>query len=100
MRTLLICHEDAPLDREGLARWFGSFSTFAGTVVIREPRGRLRKRIQRELRRVGSFPFLDWLAFRVFYRLFRASADRRWEQQELARLRAEYPERPPAPELV
>jgi len=49
MRTLLICHDQAPLDREGLARWLASFSTFVGTVVVREPGGRLKKRIKREL---------------------------------------------------
>lgn len=100
MRTLLICHEDAVLDREGLARWFGSFSTFTGTVVIREPGGRLRKRISREVTRVGWLRFLDVLAFRVFYRLTRAAGDRHWEERELARLRAWYPDHPEAPELV
>ncbi len=48
MRTLLICHDVAPLDREGLARWLGSFSTLAATLVIREPRRRLTKRARRE----------------------------------------------------
>ena len=100
MRTLLICHEDAALDREGLARWFGSFSTFAGTVVIREPGGRLRKRISREVTRVGWWRFLDVLAFRVCYRLTRAAGDRDWEGRELSRLRSWYPERPEAPEIV
>ena len=50
---------------KGSARWLGSFSTFAGTVVIREPGGRLRKRIAREIKRVGWWRFLDVLAFRV-----------------------------------
>ena len=100
MRTLLICHEDAALDREGLARWFGSFSTFTGSVVIREPGGRLRKRIAREVTRVGWLRFLDVLAFRVFYRLTRAAGDRQWEARTLDQLRAWYPERPEAPELV
>jgi hypothetical protein len=100
MRTLLICHEGADLDREGLGRWFGSFSTFAGTVVIREPGGRLRKRISREVRRVGWLRFLDVLAFRVYYRLAQAAGDRAWERRELDRLRAWYPDRPDAPEIV
>ncbi|MCU1385742.1 MAG: hypothetical protein JWL71_4439 [Acidobacteria bacterium] len=100
MRTLLICHEDAALDREGLARWFGSFSTFTGTVVIREPGGRLRKRIAREVKRVGWLRFLDVLAFRVFHRLWQASGDREWEARELDRLRASYPQRVDAPEVI
>jgi folate-dependent phosphoribosylglycinamide formyltransferase PurN len=100
MRTLLICHEDAALDREGLVRWLGSFSTFAGTVVIREPGGRLRKRIAREIKRVGFWRFLDVLAFRVHHRLLHAAGDRQWESRELARLRNRFPHRREAPELV
>lgn len=100
MRTLLICHEDAALDREGLARWLGSFSTHAGTVVVREPGGRMRKRIAREIRRVGWRRFLDVLAFRAFYRLTQASGVRRWEQGALDRLRTAYPHTPDIPEIV
>jgi len=100
MRTLLICHEDAALDREGLARWFGSFSTFTGAVVIREPGGRLRKRVAREVKRVGWLRFLDVLAFRAYYRLRQAAGDRAWEQRELARLRGSYPRRPDAAEII
>jgi hypothetical protein len=99
MRTLLICHADAPLDRDGLARWLGSFSTFAGTVSIREPRGRLRRRIAREIKRVGWWRFVDVLAFRVFYRVFAAAADRRWEDRRLRRLQRLYPAPPAAPAI-
>jgi len=100
MRTLLIRHEHASIDREGLTQWLGSFSTLAGTVVVREPRGRLRKRIAREIRRVGWWRFLDVLAFRVHYRLRRAASDRRWERRELERLRARFPDRSDAPETL
>jgi hypothetical protein len=100
MRTLVICHEDAALDREGLVRWLGSFSTVAGAVVIREPGGRLRKRITREIKRVGAWRFLDVLAFRAYHRLVHSAADRRWEARELTRLRGTYPDRPEAPEIV
>jgi hypothetical protein len=100
MRTLLICHEGAALDRDGLARWLRSFSTFTGTVVIREPGGRLRKRIAREVKRVGWWRFLDVLAFRTFHRLVRAAGDRRWERHELDRLGARYPDDAAAPEVV
>ena len=100
MKTALICHESASLDREGLVRWLGSFSTFAGTVVIREPGRHLRKRVTREIRRVGWRRFLDVLAFRAYYRLAHARADVAWERQELERLRGLFPIRPRAPELV
>ena len=100
MRTLLICHDDAPLDREGLVRWLGSFSEFTGSIVIREPGSRLRKRVRRELTRVGPWRFLDVLAYRAYYRLVHAAADTRWETAALDRLEARYGERPDAPELI
>jgi formyl transferase-like protein len=100
MRTLLICHDGADLDREGLARWLGSFSEYAGTVVIREPRRRLRRRIAREVARVGAWRFLDVLAFRAHYALARAAGDREWQADALGRLRSAYPARPDAPALV
>ena len=100
MRTLLICHADAALDREGLVRWLGSFSTVAGIVVVRETRTRLRQRIRREMRRVGFWRFFDVLAFRTVYRLRHAAADRRWEAEALDRMRARFAARPDAPEIV
>jgi hypothetical protein len=100
MRTMLICHEGADLDRDGLARWFGSFSTFAGAVVIREPGGRLRKRIAREIRRVGVWRFFDVVAFRAYYAIAQAAADRAWAHRELRRLQRAYPNRPDAPEAI
>jgi len=44
MKTLLICHEDAPLDRIAMPRWLGSFSTLTGVVVIREQGARKLQR--------------------------------------------------------
>jgi hypothetical protein len=100
MRTLMICHEDAALDREGLVRWLGSFSTVAGVLVIREPQTRRRKRIAREVKRVGLWRFADVLAFRAWYRVAHAAADRRWETQQLDALRSRFHESPPARECV
>jgi hypothetical protein len=100
MRTLLICHDGSDLDRDGLARWLASFSTFTGAVVIREPRGRFRRRITREIRRVGPWRFLDVLAFRLWHRVVHQRGVRRWEGSMLRRLQARFAERPPAPELV
>ena len=90
VKTLLVCHHDAPLHRLGLARWLASFSELTGIVEIREPRGRLWRRIQRELRRVGPLRFLDVLAYRAYERLLLSAADRAWETRELARLCAAY----------
>lgn len=100
MRTLLICHDDANLDRDGLSRWLASFSTLAGVLVVREPPSRLRKRVGREIRRVGFWRFLDVVAFRAYYQLAWASDDRRTHERELEWLRACYPEYPGAPELI
>jgi hypothetical protein len=100
MRTLVICHDDAPLDREGLVRWLGSFSEVAGVVVVREPGRRLRTRIRREISRVGWARFADVLAFRLFYRSTQARSDRAWETRQLDSLRARFPSRPAAPEAI
>ena len=100
MRTLLICHADAALDREGLARWLGSFSDFAGTLVIDEPFERKRRRIAREIDRVGYLRFLDVLAFRAYHTMCRSAQDRAWEKTELEALRGRFPSRPGASELL
>ena len=99
MRTLLICHADAALDREGLTRWLGSFSDYAGTLVIHEPLGRMRRRIAREIGRVGYLRFIDVLGFRAYHTLFRSAGDRQWARSQLETLRRRFPNRPRAPEL-
>ena len=92
MRTLLICHHDSALDRLVLARWLSSFSDLAGIVVIQEGSKQVRRRVRRELKRVGIFRFLDVLAFRLFYSLFLQNKDQRWEKEEVERKSAIYPE--------
>jgi len=90
MRTVLICHHSALLDREGLARWLASFSTLSGVMVIRESRSRVKKRVLREIRRVGPARFLDVLAFRGWYRLCQSQRDRAWETGTLNELRRRF----------
>ena len=92
MKTLLICHEGALLDRNGLRRWLASFSNLAGVIVLRENRERRWRRIKREINRVGLLRFLDVLAFRLYYRLAIARRDREWEHKLLNELYAVYPE--------
>jgi hypothetical protein len=99
MRTLLICHEEDELNRVGLASWMTTFSDLAGVVVLRETRERKKKRIRREIDRVGWPRFLDVLAFRLYYRLSFASQDRLWERDTVAQLCAAN-SRPRAPELI
>ena len=91
-RTFLICHEEERLNRYALPRWLGSFSTFTGVLVIKEPWRAKSRRAKRELRRVGFLRFLDVLAFRVWYKLFVNGRDRRWERGTFRELCVNYPE--------
>src|SRR6516165_2477310 len=100
MRTVLICHADDALNREGLARWFASFTDLAGVVVIHEPRQRLWRRLRREWRRVGFWRLLDVFAFRLYYRCFLRNRDRAWEQAKLAELCRVYPALGPTVEVL
>jgi hypothetical protein len=97
MRTLLICHEDSPLTREGIARWLASFSELVGIMVLREGRGRMWRRIRSEIRRVGPLRFLDVLAFRAYRALVLARRDRAWARETLGQLCRRYP---PVPDDV
>jgi folate-dependent phosphoribosylglycinamide formyltransferase PurN len=99
MKTLLICHEGALLDREVLTGWLASFSNLVGIVVLRETNQRMRVRIRREVKRVGVGRFLDVLAFRFYYKMFLAGADRQWEDQKLEELRRAYPSSSETPTL-
>jgi hypothetical protein len=94
MRTLLICHEEERLNSVALPRWLASFSTLAGVIVLRETRRQKRRRIQRELKRVGAWRFLDVMAFRFYYSLFLARRDGEWEENRIGELCQHYPEIP------
>ena len=90
-RTVLICHADDPLNREGLARWLAATTQLVGLVVIQEPRQRMRRRIRREIQRVGLCRFADVLAFRFYYKWFLARRDHAWEVETLRRLSERFP---------
>jgi formyl transferase-like protein len=89
-RVALICHHDAPLHIEGLARWIASWAELTGIVIVHEPDGLLWKRLKRERRRVGLARLADVLAFRVYYRLALAGRDNAWKQEQLAALSRRY----------
>jgi hypothetical protein len=99
LRTVLICHHDAPIDLVGLARWLHADTELVGIVRITEPADMVKRRARRELSRIGPLRFADMAAFRIYYKLRLAAADADWERREVARLRAAYPEQPAAPIL-
>ena len=90
-RTVLICHADDDLNREGLARWLAATTKLAAIVVLEEPPSRTKQRIRREIKRVGWLRFADVLAFRLYYNLFLSRRDREWEELTLMQLCAKYP---------
>jgi folate-dependent phosphoribosylglycinamide formyltransferase PurN len=100
MKTILIHHAGDDLNGEGLALWLASFSDLVGIVEISEPKHRLWKRIKREWKRSGSLRFVDVLAFRAYYRLRLAKADRIWISESLDRLRSLYPAPVPSPPVL
>ena len=86
LRTALICHHDAPIHRDGIARWLASWSDLSAIVVVQEPPTVVRRRVRRELQRVGLLRFLDVLAGRLFFRLFNAARDNAFLAGRLAAL--------------
>src|SRR5258705_1081538 len=84
--VVLICHEQDPLDTEGLASWLASSLRLAGLIIIRDPRSRLWRAARREIRRVGWLRFLDVVGYRVFARLRLARRDQAWKGAGNARL--------------
>jgi folate-dependent phosphoribosylglycinamide formyltransferase PurN len=100
MRTLLICHEEEKLNSVVLPQWLASFSTLVGIVVLRETAQQKKRRMQRELKRVGWLRFLDVLAFRFYYTLFLSRGDRRWEDEAVRKLCRRYPALPDSTERL
>jgi hypothetical protein len=96
-RVVLICHHDAPLHVEGMARWLASWSDLSAMVIIEEPRSLLWKRLKRERSRVGLLRLADVLAMRVYYRLTSAARDAAWIGDRLVDLRHRFPTLPSIP---
>jgi methionyl-tRNA formyltransferase len=101
MKSLLVCHHDAPLNREALARWLSSFSNLVGILVLQETRQQRFRRYRRELKRVGLVRFADIIAFRAYYQLLLVRRDATWENKKLTELCDAYPAVPRSvPSLV
>lgn len=100
MKTVLIYHENDQIDREITANWLASFSDLVGVIVLREKRQRMKKRIEREIRRVGYLRFLDVLAFRFYYKFFLYAKDKKWREETIERFKSIYPAPKDVPVLI
>jgi hypothetical protein len=90
-RTVLICHVESAVNRDGIARWLASFSDLAGIIEIEENATHAMTRVRHELRRIGPLRLLDVLAFRLYYAVCLARADAAWTKQTLIALADRYP---------
>lgn len=99
-RSVLVCHAESRLNREGIARWLASFTDLVGIIIIEERGRHLLTRIRREVKRIGLVRFLDVLAFRVYYRLVHARADSRWLTRQLDQLAGRYGDLPASMEVL
>ncbi len=88
--VVLICHEDDPIDSEGIATWLARDFSLVGIVLLRDEPGSWFRKLRRERRRVGWIRLLDVMLFRVFYQVSRARKDRQWTQNWLQSLRSQY----------
>lgn len=70
-----------------MARWLASFSTLVGVVLIDEPPQRLRRRVRREIERVGYLRFVDVLAWRLYNRVLLGAPDAKWQAEALQQVR-------------
>ncbi|MFI5076170.1 MAG: formyl transferase, partial [Vicinamibacteria bacterium] len=77
-RAVLMCHAESRLNREGVARWLGSFTDLVGMVVIDERGQHTKVRVRKEIERIGWLRFLDVLAFRAYYGLVLDRSDSAW----------------------
>ncbi len=67
LRVVLMAHAEEKLHSEGVARWLAHSAELAGMVLIEDPPGARRRRIQRELRRSGLAGVADVLAWRLYH---------------------------------
>jgi hypothetical protein len=88
--VVLICHENDPIDSEGIAAWLACDFSLAGIVLLRDEPGSWQRKLRRELRRVGWLRLLDVIFFRAFYELSRSRNDRRWVSGQVQALCSRY----------
>jgi folate-dependent phosphoribosylglycinamide formyltransferase PurN len=84
--VVLLCHDDDPIDREGLAAWLASSFRLVGLLLIRDRSARRLRAVRREYRRSGVDGLADVFGFQLFYRLAVAGRDEAWRRAEASRL--------------
>ena len=89
--VVLMCHQDDPIDAEGLSRWLAQSMDLRGIILLRDRPVSLWRKARREIRRVGLLRFLDVIAFRAYYRFCLARRDAAWIDHQVARLKKKYP---------
>jgi methionyl-tRNA formyltransferase len=77
-----------------------SFTDLAAVIVVCEPKAVLWARIRREARRVGSLGILDVIAFRLYYRLALARADKAWMKAKLQEIIQRYDQIPASSQIL
>ena len=90
-RAVLMCHAESRLNREGIARWLGSFTDLVGMVIIDEQGRHTKTRVRKEVERIGWWRFLDVVAFRAYYGLVLDRRDSAWMTRTLDDIAARYP---------
>jgi folate-dependent phosphoribosylglycinamide formyltransferase PurN len=88
--VVLLCHEDDPIDRDGLAGWLATSFRLVGLLMIRDRPARRLRVVRRELRRSGADGLADVFGFQLYYRLAVARRDEAWRRAEAGRLRRLY----------
>ena len=83
MRSVLICHAGAELNRYSLPGWLSSFSDLAAVVVIDETRKQKRRRVKYQLKRDGFLKLIDVMLLKAYYA---ASPLRKIDREKEARL--------------
>lgn len=89
--VVLICHEDDPVDTDGIAAWLASTFQLKGIVLLRDRPGALLRKLKAERRRVGWLRLADVILFRLLYQLRQAAKDAAWVKSKVEELRRTYP---------
>jgi len=89
--VVLICHQNDPLDAEGIAAWLSNSFCLAGIVLLQDRPDSILRKIRKEYRRVGFIRLLDVIMFRLMYQFIHARNDTKWVQQKVRDLQLRYP---------